>query len=48
MPMAFLKKCAEHGAEYVHTHTVVDGLFCTGSGPLAAEETAIAFWNLIS
>ncbi|QQS58727.1 DJ-1/PfpI family protein [Candidatus Peregrinibacteria bacterium] len=44
----FEKMCAEYGAEYVHAHTITDGLFCTSSGPLATEETAIAFWNLIS
>jgi len=40
--------CEKYGAIYQKSPVITDGKICTGSGPLAAEETAIAFWNLVT
>ncbi len=44
----FAALCAKNGAIFLDEQTVVDGNLCTGKGPSATEETALAFWQLLT
>lgn len=43
----FGKLCQKNGAIFEEKSVVVDGNFCTGNGPEAAEETALEFWKML-
>lgn len=44
----FAALCASVGAEFVDSPAVTDGKLCTGTGPTAAEITAIKYWELLT